>query len=93
MACRQGTQLKRWEETEAAYDVSADGLVQTTSGQLQGTNQNGIYRFCSPGVKHWHGGSADTTFAHIAVNTNPQLTGLEWFDRISEEEYAQLAAE
>ena len=24
-------------------------------------------------TKHWHGGSADTEFAHIAVNTNPEL--------------------
>ena len=35
-------------------------------------------------------GCAETSFAHIAVNTNPELTGLEWFDRISEEEYAAL---
>lgn len=45
---------------------------------------------CPPGVKHWHGGSADTSFAHIAANTNPEQTGLEWFDRISDEEYSQL---
>lgn len=48
---------------------------------------------CPLGVKHWHGGSADTEFAHIAINTNPELTGLEWFDRISEEEYAQISSE
>ncbi len=48
----------------------------------------------APGARSsWHGGSADTTFAHIAVNTNPQLTGLEWFDRISQEAYAKLATE
>jgi hypothetical protein len=35
-------------------------------------------------------GCAETSFAHIAVNTNPELTGLEWLDRISEEEYAAL---
>lgn len=39
------------------------------------------------------GGSADTLFAHIAVNTNPELSGVEWFDRISEEEYNQLTTE
>lgn len=39
-----------------------------------------------PGARsrwHSHGGSADTSFAHIAVNTNPELAGLQWFDRIS----------
>ena len=25
---------------------------------------------CPEGAKHWHGGSANTSFAHIAVNTN-----------------------
>lgn len=48
---------------------------------------------CPPGVKHWHGGSANTSFAHIAVNTNPEMTGLEWFERITDEEYAQLETE
>ncbi len=46
--------------------------------------------FCPPGVMHWHGGSADTEFAHISINTNPELTGLQWFDRISNEEYLAL---
>lgn len=49
-----------------------------------------------PGARsswHSHGGSADTEFAHIAVNTNPELTGLQWFDRISAEEYGQLPTE
>ena len=50
---------------------------------------SGDVALCPPGEKHWHGGSADTSFAHIAVNTNPELTGLEWFDRLSAEEYAQ----
>lgn len=51
------------------------------------------YVVFEPGVKHWHGGSADSSFAHIAVNTNPELTGLTWFDRISDEEYRQLTLE
>ena len=53
----------------------------------------GDVAFCTPGAKHWHGGSADTQFAHITINTNPELTGLEWFDRISPEEYGWLSAE
>ena len=50
----------------------------------------GDVALCPPGVKHWHGGSADSSFARIAVNTNPELTGLGWFDQISDEEYRQL---
>ena len=55
--------------------------------------RKGDAALCLPGVKHWHGGSADSSFAHIAVNTNPELTGLKWFDRISDEEYRQLTSE
>lgn len=51
------------------------------------------YVVFEPGVKHWHGGSADTEFAHIAINTNPEQTGLQWFERITDEEYARLPAE
>lgn len=53
----------------------------------------GDVALCPPGLKHWHGGSSDTSFAHIAANTNPELTGLSWFDRISDEEYNQLPTE
>lgn len=71
--------------------IATDGIGYH---QLEGEPVQVLYpgdvALCPPGVKHWHGGSADTEFAHIAVNTNPELTGLEWFDRISDAEYAAL---
>ena len=73
--------------------IATDGIgYHQIEGEPVEVLHPGDVAFCPPGVKHWHGGSADTSFAHIAVNTNPELTGLEWFDRISDEEYAQLAA-
>lgn len=33
------------QEERTSYDTTADGIVQTTSGQVQGTNQNGIFRY------------------------------------------------
>ena len=65
------------------------GYHQTEGGEVE-ILRPGDVAFCPPGVKHWHGASAGSAFAHIAVNTNPNLTGLEWFDRISEEEYGNL---
>ncbi len=53
----------------------------------------GDVAYCPPGVKHWHGGSLNGTFAHIAANTNPDRPGVQWFDRISEEELAAIEAE
>jgi quercetin dioxygenase-like cupin family protein len=48
---------------------------------------------CPPGVKHWHGATPDSWFAHIAIATNPQMRGLEIFDFISEAEYLALPRE
>lgn len=46
----QGGQVRAAEQnaqegTGTSYDTTADGIVQTTSGQVQGTNQNGIFRY------------------------------------------------
>ena len=74
--------------------IATDGIGyhQVEGGEVE-VLHTGDVAFCPPGVKHWHGGSANTSFAHIAVNTNTELTGLEWFDRISEQEYQQLPTE
>lgn len=76
---------------DSQYVPSEDALPDAPVTDTEYANLD--VALCPPGVKHWHGGSADTEFAHIAVNTNPERTGLEWFDRISEEEYAALPTE
>ena len=48
---------------------------------------------CPPGVKHWHGAAPGSRFAHLAANTNPDKSGVEWFDILPEEEYNQLPKE
>ena len=84
--------INNWHTHEGGQIlIATDGIGYH---QIEGKPVQVLYpgdvAFCPPGVKHWHGGSADTQFAHIAVNTNPELTGLEWFDRITDEEHAQL---
>lgn len=72
--------------------IATDGIgYHQIEGEPVQVMYPGDVALCPPGEKHWHGGSADTEFAHIAVNTNPELTGLEWFDRISDEEYQNLS--
>lgn len=71
--------------------IATDGVgYHQIEGQPVEVLQPGDVAYCPPGVKHWHGGSADSAFAHIAVNTNPERSGVEWFDRISDEEYSRL---
>lgn len=84
--------INNWHTHEGGQIlIATDGIgYHQIEGQPVEILYPGDVALCPPGVKHWHGGSADTEFAHIAVNTNPELNGLEWFDRISEEEYEQI---
>ncbi len=74
--------------------IATDGIgYHQIDGEPVEVLYPGDVAFCPPGVKHWHGGSAETEFAHIAINTNPESGGVEWFGRISEEEYNELPIE
>lgn len=87
--------INNWHTHEGGQIlIATDGIGyhQVEGGEVEVLHPGDV-AFCPPDVKHWHGGSANTSFAHIAVNTNPELTGLEWFDRISDEEYQKLPTE
>ena len=53
----------------------------------------GDVAMCPPGIKHWHGATPGSRFAHLAANTNPEKPGVEWFDLLLEEEYNKLPKE
>lgn len=85
--------INNWHTHEGGQIlIATDGIgYHQIEGEPVQVLHPGDVAFCPPGVKHWHGGSADSSFAHIAVNTNPEKSGVEWFDRISEKEYEALA--
>ena len=41
-------------------------------------------------VKHWHGASADSWFAHLAFELDGEETSNEWLEPVSDEHYRQL---
>ena len=86
--------INNWHTHEGGQIlIATDGIgYHQIEGEPVQVMHPGDVAFCPPGVKHWHGGSADSSFAHIAINTNPDKPGVEWFDRISDDEYAQLAS-
>ncbi len=47
----------------------------------------------SPGVVHWHGASPDSRFAHLAISCNPEINKATWLEAVSDEEYANAAAD
>ena len=40
-----------------------------------------------PGVKHWHGGTADTAMTHIAIQGLVDGTPVHWMEHVTDEEY------
>ncbi|MCM1298762.1 MAG: cupin domain-containing protein [Firmicutes bacterium] len=84
--------INNWHSHEGGQIlIVTDGVgYHQIEGQQAEVLYPGDVAYCPPGVKHWHGGSANTEFAHIAINTNPENSGVEWFERITEEEYKAL---
>ena len=42
------------------------------------------------GVKHWHGATADSWFAHLAIEVPGEKTSNEWLEPVTDEEYNKL---
>ena len=68
------------------------GYHQIEGGKLEILHPGDV-AFCPPGVKHWHGATRNSSFAHLAANTNPDQPGVEWFDRLPADEYNRLPTE
>lgn len=45
------------------------------------------------GVKHWHGATADSWFAHLAIAVPGEETSNEWLEPVSDEVYNKLKSE
>lgn len=45
------------------------------------------------GVKHWHGATADSWFAHLALAVPGEDTSNEWLEPVGDEEYDKLSEE
>ena len=40
-----------------------------------------------PGVKHWHGASPDSKFAHYAIGINTEKGIVNWLEPVTDEQY------
>jgi hypothetical protein len=45
------------------------------------------------GVKHWHGATVDSWFAHLAIEVPGEKTSNEWLEPVTNEEYNKLQEE
>ena len=75
--------------------IVTDGIgYHQIEGQPVEVLHPGDVVMCPPDVKHWHGASANSRFAHLAAGTNPDKPAVVWSDEIlSKEEYERLPKE
>ena len=81
----------RHEGGQILFATDGIGYHQMRDGKV-GILRPGDVAFCPPGCTHWLGGSSDSTFAHIAITTNPKHSAVTWYERISAKEQASLAS-
>ena len=48
--------------------------------------------WCPPGKKHWHGATATTAMTHIAIVEKLDGKGVDWLEKVSEQQYLQEPA-
>lgn len=66
--------------------TSGTGFVQHWNGARQEIKQ-GDTVWISPGVKHWHGASATTPMAHVAIAEALEGKTVEWMEKVSDAQY------
>jgi 4-carboxymuconolactone decarboxylase len=62
------------------------GWVQQWGGQVEEIRQGDVVSI-PPGVKHWHGATANTSVTHIAIQESLNGKTVEWMERVSDEQY------
>lgn len=65
---------------------SGAGLVQREGGPVEEIRPGDVVWF-QPGEKHWHGATATTAMAHIAIQEALDGKSVEWLEHVSDEQY------
>jgi quercetin dioxygenase-like cupin family protein len=71
--------------------TSGSGLTQCW-GEPVVKIQPGDVIWCPPGHKHWHGASPTAAMAHIAIVETVDGKGVDWLEKLSDDEYRAAAA-
>ena len=62
------------------------GRVQRWDGPIQGIGPGDVVRI-PPGVKHWHGATAETGMSHIAIVEALDGSSTDWMEHVTDEQY------
>ena len=56
-------------------------------GKAAETLNQGDIAWIPPGVKHWHGASAQTAMTHIAIAESVNGSPVAWLEKVTDEQY------
>lgn len=62
------------------------GWVQREGGAVEEVRPGDVVWF-APGEKHWHGATASTAMAHIAVQEQRNGKAVDWLEHVSDAQY------
>ena len=62
------------------------GLVQSWGGPIVKIRPGDVVR-CPPDEKHWNGATGTTAMTHIAIAEELNGKGVEWMEKVSDEQY------
>ena len=60
--------------------------MQRWDGPIQGIGPGDVVRI-PPGVKHWHGATAETGMSHIAIVEALDGSSTDWMEHVTDEQY------
>jgi quercetin dioxygenase-like cupin family protein len=62
------------------------GWVQRDGGPVEEIRPGDVV-WISPGEKHWHGATPNTTMTHIAVHEKLDGKVVDWFEQVTDQQY------
>jgi len=66
--------------------TSGSGLAQRWGGPIEEIKSGDVV-WIPPGEKHWHGATATTAMAHIAIQELIEGKTVDWLEHVTDEQY------
>jgi quercetin dioxygenase-like cupin family protein len=66
--------------------TSGTGWIQQWGGARHPINPGDVI-WTPPGVKHWHGATADEAMTHIAIQDTVDGRAVDWLEHVSDDQY------
>jgi quercetin dioxygenase-like cupin family protein len=73
---------------QTLFVTSGTGWVQEWGGKKIEIKQGDVV-WTPPGVKHWHGGTAATPMAHVAIQALVGGKNVDWMELVNDAQYSE----